>query len=237
MAQRLPLFPLGTVLVPGLVLPLHIFEPRYRQLVADLEDLPEDEREFGVVAIREGGEVGVGQPAGAVRRGLRRHAAAGHDRAGRPQPDPLDRRPAVPAARPGHRRRRRRTSPGWSSGWTRSRATLDPTMALRSRALWARYTELLGGFGPQVVQDLPEDPGPLSYLLTTAVVMPLHQRQGLLAAPTDAARLAAVNRLPALGGRDHVGRAVTAPAGRGRPAQLSRRRPARAASVWTPAKA
>ena len=57
MAQQLPLFPLGTVLVPGLVLPLHIFEPRYRQLVADLEDLPEDEREFGVIAIREGGEV------------------------------------------------------------------------------------------------------------------------------------------------------------------------------------
>src|SRR6185437_13988311 len=51
---------LGTVLVPGLVLPLNIFEPRYRQLVADLEELPEEEREFGVVAIREGGEVGAG---------------------------------------------------------------------------------------------------------------------------------------------------------------------------------
>src|SRR4051794_6839646 len=60
MAQRLPLFPLSTVLVPGLVLPLHIFEPRYRQLVSDLEALPEDDREFGVVAIREGREVGAG---------------------------------------------------------------------------------------------------------------------------------------------------------------------------------
>src|ERR1700710_943718 len=60
MAQRPPLFPLGTFLVPGLVLPLHIFEPRYRQLVADLEDRPEDDREFGVIAIREGGEVGSG---------------------------------------------------------------------------------------------------------------------------------------------------------------------------------
>ena len=54
----IPLFPLGTVLVPGLLLPLHIFEPRYRQLVVDLESQPEGERGFGVVAIREGREVG-----------------------------------------------------------------------------------------------------------------------------------------------------------------------------------
>jgi hypothetical protein len=54
----LPLFPLGSVLLPGGHLPLHIFEPRYRQLVTDLvgEDLPD--RRFGVVAIRQGWEVG-----------------------------------------------------------------------------------------------------------------------------------------------------------------------------------
>lgn len=54
----IPLFPLGTVLVPGLVLPLHVFEPRYRRLVADLQERPDDDRGFGVVAIREGHEVG-----------------------------------------------------------------------------------------------------------------------------------------------------------------------------------
>jgi Lon protease-like protein len=54
----IPLFPLGTVLVPGLVLPLHIFEPRYRRLVHDLQTRQEDDRAFGVVAIREGREVG-----------------------------------------------------------------------------------------------------------------------------------------------------------------------------------
>lgn len=54
----IPLFPLGTVLFPGLVLPLHIFEERYQQLVRDLLELPEAERQFGVVAIREGLEVG-----------------------------------------------------------------------------------------------------------------------------------------------------------------------------------
>jgi uncharacterized protein len=56
--SRLPLFPLGTVLFPGLVLPLHIFEERYRRLVRDLTALPEGTpREFGVVAIRAGREV------------------------------------------------------------------------------------------------------------------------------------------------------------------------------------
>ena len=58
MSERLPLFPLGTVLVPGLVLPLHLFEPRYRRLLDDLLALPEPQRRFGVVAIREGREVG-----------------------------------------------------------------------------------------------------------------------------------------------------------------------------------
>jgi Lon protease-like protein len=54
----LPLFPLGSVLFPGLVLPLHVFEERYRALVRDIMDLPEGEpREFGVVAIRRGWEV------------------------------------------------------------------------------------------------------------------------------------------------------------------------------------
>jgi Lon protease-like protein len=55
---RLPLFPLGLVLVPGLLLPLHVFEHRYRVMVRDLLALPEEERRFGVVAIRTGREVG-----------------------------------------------------------------------------------------------------------------------------------------------------------------------------------
>ncbi len=59
---RLPLFPLNTVLFPGLVLPLNIFEARYRALMRDLLDLPEDERRFGVVAIRDGREVAATAP-------------------------------------------------------------------------------------------------------------------------------------------------------------------------------
>lgn len=54
MAETLPLFPLGTVLLPGATLPLHVFEPRYRQLTVDLVTGAVPDREFGVVAVREG---------------------------------------------------------------------------------------------------------------------------------------------------------------------------------------
>ena len=59
MGDLIPLFPLGTPLFPGIVLPLHVFEPRYRRLMHDLMSLPEggDRRFFGVVAIRQGWEV------------------------------------------------------------------------------------------------------------------------------------------------------------------------------------
>ncbi|MEU3271910.1 LON peptidase substrate-binding domain-containing protein [Saccharomonospora sp. NPDC006951] len=50
--RMLPLFPLHTVLLPGAHLPLHIFEPRYRQLTADLTGERFPEPLFGVVAIR-----------------------------------------------------------------------------------------------------------------------------------------------------------------------------------------
>ncbi len=58
MSELLPLFPLGTVLYPGLLMPLHIFEDRYRQLVGDLLAQPEPQQ-FGVIAIRKGRETGV----------------------------------------------------------------------------------------------------------------------------------------------------------------------------------
>lgn len=45
----LPLFPLDTALLPGAHLPLHIVEPRYRQLMVDLMNASEDDREFGIV--------------------------------------------------------------------------------------------------------------------------------------------------------------------------------------------
>lgn len=56
--ETLPLFPLSTVLLPSAALPLHVFESRYRELVVDLLNEVVPERRFGVVAIRQGWEVG-----------------------------------------------------------------------------------------------------------------------------------------------------------------------------------
>ena len=53
----LPMFPLGTVLFPSIRLPLHVFELRYRALV---KDCLRNRREFGVVLIERGHEVGGG---------------------------------------------------------------------------------------------------------------------------------------------------------------------------------
>ncbi len=64
----IPMFPLGTVLFPGGYLPLHVFEPRYHELVRDcLGGVPE----FGVALIERGSEVGGGDTrfdAGCVAR-------------------------------------------------------------------------------------------------------------------------------------------------------------------------
>ncbi|OLF04383.1 peptidase [Actinophytocola xinjiangensis] len=51
MPETLPLFPLQTVLLPGTTLPLHIFEPRYRQLTVDLITGALPDKRFGVVAL------------------------------------------------------------------------------------------------------------------------------------------------------------------------------------------
>ena len=56
--ERLAMFPLGSVLFPELGLPLRIFEPRYREMIADCLA---GHRQFGVVLIERGSEVGGGE--------------------------------------------------------------------------------------------------------------------------------------------------------------------------------
>lgn len=59
MTEQLPMFPLNTVVFPGVTVPLHVFEDRYRALVHHLLTISDRaERLFGIVAIREGYEVG-----------------------------------------------------------------------------------------------------------------------------------------------------------------------------------
>lgn len=69
----LPMFPLGSVLLPSVFLPLQLFEPRYRQLIRDCLD---GDREFGVVLIERGSEVGGGDvraDVGTVARVIEAH--------------------------------------------------------------------------------------------------------------------------------------------------------------------
>jgi Lon protease-like protein len=50
--ESLPLFPLpGVILMPGVLLPLHIFEPRYRKMIRDVLD---SHRSLGIVQILQG---------------------------------------------------------------------------------------------------------------------------------------------------------------------------------------
>lgn len=63
--MQLPMFPLGNVVLPGELLPLTVFEPRYRRLVLDC--LAGDEfPDFGVVLIERGSEVGGGDERASV---------------------------------------------------------------------------------------------------------------------------------------------------------------------------
>jgi uncharacterized protein len=69
----LPMFPLGSVLLPGMAIPLHVFEPRYRQLVHHCLATtgPDESPEFGITLIERGSEVGGGDvrtDAGTVAR-------------------------------------------------------------------------------------------------------------------------------------------------------------------------
>jgi uncharacterized protein len=57
------MFPLGTVLFPGSVIPLHVFEPRYRTL---MQDCLQADRRFGIVLIERGSEVGGGDQRASV---------------------------------------------------------------------------------------------------------------------------------------------------------------------------
>ncbi len=194
MTERLPLFPLGTVLFPGLMLPLHVFEPRYRRLVDDLLALPEGTaRRFGVVALREGREVGNDgaralHTVGCVAqvRQVSRHEDGRFDLvtvgSSRFTLDVLHR----PAAAD--------TDAYLQADVTllEERAGDDAAEgAVVAAQLFARYqatlVELRGE--PVVSGELPTDPLLLSYLVAAAVVVPSGDRQRFLEAPDAAARL------------------------------------------------
>ena len=192
MPQRLPLFPLGLVLFPGLVLPLHVFEERYRVLVRELLAMPEDERVFGVVAIRQGREVGADGVDALYDIGCTALLRQAEE-----LPDGRFDVVTVGAQRFG------------LQGLEHDRPYLVGTVELLHEELgsadearlldaavrvayvdYLRALEDAGADGLEV-PDLPPDSLVLSYLVAATVVVDLPERQALLARPDGAARLRA----------------------------------------------
>ena len=190
MAATLPLFPLGSVLFPGVVLPLHIFEPRYRKMVADLQELPEeDSREFGVVAIRDGREVGPDSVESVYDVGCtaRISALEAHE----------DGRYSLVTT---GTQRFRLLAVDTTGPYLRGEVEfLDESAGPDSDALKTSSTALLLGYqralaglrgvraGP--IPELPDDPTVLSYLIAAAMVLDLRDKQRLLATPDTTTRL------------------------------------------------
>lgn len=191
----LPLFPLGTVLFPGLVLPLHVFEERYRQLVRDLLVLPEAERQFGVVAIREGREVGsdglhalydVG--CAAQLRQVETYDDGRFDLV--TVGGPLFRLSALHGPEGGGDRPYFTGDVQWLPDQLGDHARGRGLDAL-VRAAFGDYLAALGGASGQQIEtpDLPDDPLVLSHLVGATALLDLADRQDLLEQPDGCDRL------------------------------------------------
>ena len=197
------MFPLGTVLFPGLVLPLHIFEERYRTLVRAPGGLPDDGRASSAWS-RSGSGWEVRRPDRAspvVRVTLHDVGCTAELRQVTEQPDgrfdivtvgrrrfqisrDRRRRRAVPAGRGRVAARAGRAGPGRP---TRS--------APRVLAAVPQLPRLLRHRRRGVAEQLPDDPTVLSHLVAATAALTIADRQGLLAAADTASRLRAELRL------------------------------------------
>jgi uncharacterized protein len=191
MSELLPLFPLSTVLFPGMRLPLHVFEERYRALVAELLAGPEPRR-FGVIAIRSGREVGASGVAAlhevgcvAVVRQVATHPDGRYD------------------LQTVGTERFRLASTDRSRPYLQGEVELLPdgvaergaaAVAVVVRQVQAGFRAYLNALADQgggviSVADLPDEPVLLSYVIGAAMIIDLPERQSLLAAPDALSRL------------------------------------------------
>ena len=195
MSEKLPLFPLGTVLYPGMLMPLHIFEERYRQLVRDLLAGP-DPRRFGVIAIRKGRETGVDGVHSlyeigctATLRRVERYPDGRFDivtvGTQRFRLLALDQRLAY--------------LQGEIEPLTDDAVDADaaaPLVRMVQAAFHAYLDALTEGGGAVVkVDELPAEPTLLSFIVAAAMVIDLTEHQRLLAEPDTVRRLSAQRSL------------------------------------------
>ena len=204
----LPLFPLGSVLYPGLVLPLQIFEERYRQLVADLLARPEP-RQFGVIAIRHGRETGINGVSElyatgctAVLQRVERHDDGGYDliTVGAERFRLLGLRDA--GDDPGNGSETGKQGLYLSGdvqllpdevGDEAEAAVVLPTVERAFRSYLGLLAER--GGAQITIPELPDEPMLMSYLVAAAVVADLPEKQLLLEEPDALRRLVAERRL------------------------------------------
>jgi Lon protease-like protein len=185
----LPLFPLGLVLYPGVMLPLHIFEQRYRRLVRDLLDQRDGTRLFGVVAIKAGREVGADGVTALYEIGCTaelRYAEAYQDGRFDIIATGMSRFRLLGVQDEEPLRAQIELLPETTTG----RAG---TLAERVGRQFVSYRDAL--MTAQGVQEgdeplqLPDDPADLAYLVASAMILDLTDKQQLLAAATVDDRL------------------------------------------------
>ncbi|HYU04940.1 MAG TPA: LON peptidase substrate-binding domain-containing protein [Jatrophihabitantaceae bacterium] len=183
--DTIPVFPLDHVLLPGLPLPLHIFEPRYRQMLADIETSRDG---FGIVALSRGSETSadvdfakIGTLAEILEKepypdgscdlltvGSRRFCIVDVDSSAKPY---------------------LQAQVEWLS---EDDGDLPADLALMVTALFGRYSQVLSDVSDRDRDvELVGDPVRLSYEVAARVQLPVSQRQKLLAMPTAADRLLA----------------------------------------------
>jgi Lon protease-like protein len=182
---ELPLFPLQTVLYPGLPIPLHVFEDRYRQMFKRILDT---EHRFGVVAIVKGREVEAGatyHPIGCVAgvakvdrhadgrldvvaRGLSRFRIDGVTQAA----------PYIVAE---------------VSELPEATGEAAEQRTLKAGRLFTTYVATLLRMAGREAEpiDIPDDPVAASYLVAAGLQVDLADKQRLLTIPSASERLAA----------------------------------------------
>jgi Lon protease-like protein len=182
---ELPLFPLQTVLYPGLPIPLHVFEDRYRRMFKRVLD---GDRRFGVVAIVKGRDVDAGatyHPVGCVAEvaEVDRHADGRLDVVARGRSRfEID---GVAQAAPYIVAEVRELPEATGEG--------AEQRTVNAGRLFSRYVTTLLRMANEPVEpiDVPDDPVAASYLIAAGLQVDLADKQRLLTIPSASERLAA----------------------------------------------
>ncbi|MDN5893914.1 MAG: LON peptidase substrate-binding domain-containing protein [Nocardioides sp.] len=189
MTEKLPLFPLNTVLFPGITVPLRVFEDRYRALVHQLLRIEDPaERLFGSCAIREGYEVG-------ERGGQSLHRIGCILQLTEVESHPDGTFDIVAVGRGRLRLESLETSGEFLAGEValldEEPESVDAEVATRARIAFEAYRALLSEVrGESLLEgDLPQDPTYLSWSMAATCLLTMRERQNLLESPTAGKRL------------------------------------------------